>query len=88
MAKKSYNVPAQITEEDRQKGRDEMARSKRERTSDSDISSEDKDALKKLLEMEKGESEREGEEPKGGMVNKSKRGDGCVVKGHTRGKMY
>ena len=47
--------------------------------------------------MEKGESEREGEEPKpfrkGGMVKKSSksgsgRGDGCAVRGRTKGKMY
>ena len=92
MAKKNYNVPAKITDEDRRKAKEEVARAKREMKSESDISSEDMDALKKLLEMEKGESEREGEEPKrfrkGGMVNKSKRGDGCCVKGHTKGKMY
>jgi hypothetical protein len=92
MAKKNYNVPAQITDEDRRKAKEEVARAKREMKSDSDISSEDKDALKKLIE--------EGEDPpkkfkKGGMVKGPKssksgsgRGDGCAVKGRTKGKMY
>lgn len=49
MAKKPYNIPAQITEEDRRKAREEMARSERERTSDSDIPTSDKMSLEKML---------------------------------------
>lgn len=49
MAKKPYNIPAQITEEDRRKAREEIARSERERTSDSDIPASDKMSLEKML---------------------------------------
>jgi len=90
MAKKNYNVPAQITDEDRRKAKEEVARAKREMKSESDISKDDKDALKKLIEMDD-----EAPKPfrKGGMVKKSSksgsgRGDGCAVKGRTKGKMY
>jgi hypothetical protein len=99
MAKKNYNMPAAITDYVRYKDRKEMDRAKREMGTESDISKDDKDALKELLKMEKGESKREGEEPmeyrKGGMVKTpkasksgSRRGDGCAVKGRTKGKMY
>jgi len=47
-------------------------------------SEQDREALKKLIEdSTKGYA-------KGGMVKKSKghRGDGCCIKGHTKGRMY
>lgn len=56
MAKKNYNVPAQITEEDRQKAREEVARAKREMGSESSVSAADKAGLKRLLQ-EEGEEE-------------------------------
>ena len=89
-AKKNYSVPAQITDEDRRKAKEEADRAKREMKSESDISKDDKDALKELID-----TDDEAPKPfrKGGMVNKSsksgsRRGDGCCVKGHTKGKMY
>jgi hypothetical protein len=93
MAKKNYNVPAQITDEDRRKAKEEVARAKREMKSESDISKDDKDALKRLIEMD----DEDAPKPfrKGGMVKGPKssksgsgRGDGCAVKGRTKGKMY
>ena len=87
MAKKNYNVPAQITDEDRRKAKEEAARAKREMQSESDVSKSDKDALKELIE---GDGESPKKFRKGGMVKKSSsgRGDGCCVKGRTKGKMY
>jgi long-subunit fatty acid transport protein len=89
-AKKNYNVPAQITDEDRRKAKEEADRAKREMESESDISKGDKDALKELIDKND-----EAPKPfrKGGMVNKSsksgsRRGDGCAVRGRTKGKMY
>ena len=97
MAKKKYNMPSSVNDYERDKARKERERDDLETGTESDISKKDKDALKELLKMEKGESEREGEEPKpfrkGGMVKKSSksgsgRGDGCAVRGRTKGKMY
>jgi hypothetical protein len=89
-AKKNYNVPAQITDEDRRKAKEETARANREMGTESDISKDDKKALKELLE---GDDETPKPFRKGGMVKKSSksgsgRGDGCAVRGRTKGKMY
>ena len=48
-APKRYNTPAQITEEDRRKAREEVARAERERTSDSDIPESDKMTLEEMI---------------------------------------
>jgi hypothetical protein len=96
---KKYNVPAQITEEDRRKGREETARAKREMGSESDISASDKMALKKMLEEEKGEEEYEEEEgfkkggsvrkyAEGGLVRGSVRGGGVALRGVGKGKLF
>lgn len=98
-AAKNYNVPAQITDEDRRKAREEMARSKREMKSESDISASDKMALKKMIEEEKSEGEYEEEEgykkggavrkyAEGGLVRGSVRGGGVALRGVGKGKVY
>jgi hypothetical protein len=89
-AKKNYNVPAQITEEDRQKGRDEIARTKREMTSDSDIPASDKESMSKMIESEEG-FKRGGSVRKyamGGLVRGSVRGGGVALRGLGKGKVY
>ena len=89
-AKKNYNVPAQITEEDRQKGRDEITRTKREMTSDSDIPASDKESMSKMIESEEG-FKRGGSVRKyamGGLVRGSVRGGGVALRGLGKGKVY
>ena len=98
MAKKPYNVPAQITEEDRRKAREEAARAKREMGSESNISASDKMALRKMIEEEKGEDDYEEEGYKkggavrkfaeGGLVRGSVRGGGVALRGVGKGKVY
>jgi hypothetical protein len=88
--RKSDNVPAQITEEDRQKGRDEIARTKREMTSDSDIPASDKESMSKMIESEEG-FKRGGSVRKyamGGLVRGSVRGGGVALRGLGKGKVY
>jgi hypothetical protein len=89
-AKKNYNVPPQITEEDRQRGRDETARTKREMTSDSDIPASDKEIMSKMIENEEG-FKRGGSVRKyaeGGLVRGSVRGGGVALRGLGKGKVY
>lgn len=89
-AKKNYNVPAQITEEDRQKGRDEITRTKREMTSDSDIPASDKESMSKMIESEEG-FKKGGSVRKyamGGLVRGSVRGGGVALRGLGKGKVY
>tara|TARA_R110000868_G_scaffold399044_1_gene672573 strand:- start:7 stop:540 length:534 start_codon:yes stop_codon:yes gene_type:complete len=88
-AKKNYNVPAQITEEDRQKGRDEITRTKREMTSDSDVPASDKEGLTNMIESEEG-FRRGGSVRKyaeGGLVRGSVRGGGVALRGLGKGKV-
>lgn len=98
-AKKNYNVPAQITDEDRQKAAAEVTRSKREMGSESGISASDKAALKKIIKEEKREGEYEEEEgykkggavrkyAMGGLVRGSVRGGGVALRGLGKGKVY
>jgi hypothetical protein len=90
-AEKNYNVPAQITDEDRRKAGEEADRAQREMKSESNVSKADKDALKEIIDT--GDEGPAKPFRKGGMVSKSsksgsRRGDGCCTRGHTKGKMY
>lgn len=89
-AKGSYNVPPQITEEDRRKSGEEAARAKREMTSDSDIPASDKEGLKNMLEsgegFKKGGSVRKYAE--GGLARSSVRGGGIALRGVGKGRVY
>ena len=89
-AKKNYNVPPQITEEDRRKAREEVARAKREMTSDSDVPASDKESMSKMIENEEG-FKRGGAVRKyaeGGLVRGSVRGGGVALRGLGKGKVY
>lgn len=89
-AKKGYNVPAQITDEDRQKAAAEVARSKREMKSESNIPASDKAGMEKMLEGEEG-FKRGGSVRKyamGGLVRGSTRGCGVALRGLGKGKVY
>ena len=88
--RKNDNVPAQITEEDHQRLRDQMTRTKREMTSDSDIPDSDKESMSKMIENEEG-FKRGGAVRKyaeGGLVRGSVRGGGVALRGVGKGKVY
>ena len=89
-AKKNYNVPAQITDEDRKKAADDVARANREMKSESDVPASDKEGLKKMLESEEG-FKKGGSVRKyamGGLVRGSVRGGGVALRGLGKGKVY
>jgi hypothetical protein len=89
-ARKNDNVPAQITEEDRKKAAEDVARAKREMTSNSDVPASDKEGLTNMIESEEG-FRRGGSVRKyaeGGLVRGSVRGGGVALRGLGKGKVY
>ena len=89
-AKKNYNVPAQITDEDRKKAADDVARANREMKSESDVPASDKEGLTNMIESEEG-FKKGGSVRKyamGGLVRGSVRGGGVALRGLGKGKVY
>lgn len=76
-------VPESLRNKYREYKKNERSEDKSEgEASEEGPSEQDREALKRLIEdSSKGYA-------KGGMAKRSSRGDGCAVKGYTKGKMY
>lgn len=89
-AKKGYNVPAQISDKDREDAAAEVERYKREMKSESNVPASDKAGMEKMLEdgegFKKGGSVRK--YAMGGLVRGSVRGGGVALRGLGKGKVY
>lgn len=95
-------VPQALRDKFREyKKKERMEDVKEGESSEETSSKQDREALKRLIENEGSMSPSDMGGPaggdtgpqmyrKGGMVKKSKghRGDGCCIKGHTKGRMY